>query len=365
MTKVLLDGISKTYGKDFTALKSLSLTINSGEFVSILGPSGCGKTTTLKLIAGLLDATAGHIYFDDEDVTYLPPQRRGVGLVFQDYAVFPHMTVYENIAYGLKVRKVDSQIISQRVKEVAELLGLEELLNKKPKEMNVGELQRTSLARALAIDPRVLLLDEPLSNLDAAFKIRARLEIKRLQKVLRKTVIYVTHDQFEAMSLSDRIAVLNHGTLQQYDAPNVLFEKPRNKFVAGFIGTPPMNILEGTIMQHNNEYKVDLGDLKFAIPAYGRSQLVNPPQDVYVGIRPQHVNVHKSSSAGEFRGKVYVIENIGSEQILTLRIGSLLLRGISEAGQSFKVDDEVSFNLATDHIHIFDRKSEERLIAKP
>lgn len=363
MTQVSLENLTKVYGGNFLALDSLNLEIKSGEFVSILGPSGCGKTTTLKLIAGLLDPTDGRIYFDDEDVTYTPPQNRGIGLVFQDYAVFPHMTGYENIAYGLRIRKIDKSTIRQRVLEVAQLLELEETLNKKPREMNVGELQRISLARALVIDPRVLLLDEPLSNLDAALRIKARLELTRLRSALKKTIIYVTHDQFEAMTLSDRIAVLKSGVLQQYDDPRTLFEKPRNKFVAGFIGSPPMNFIEASLRQRDGGYIVDGGEFSLSLPSAHIEPLGISSAEIVLGVRPQHVYVRREPGPERIKSRVYAIEDTGVRKVVTLSVAETLFKAITERYMDIKMDEEVWLELDKKSLHIFDRRSEERLVS--
>ncbi|MEM4310978.1 MAG: ABC transporter ATP-binding protein [Nitrososphaerales archaeon] len=356
MTKILLEDLTKIYEGGTVALEDFNLEIESGAFISLLGPSGCGKTTTLKLIAGLLDPTKGRILFDGEDVTYTLPQQRGVGLVFQDYAVFPHMTGYENISYGLKVRKLSKKEIRDRVIEVANLLEIGDILDKKPREMNISELQRVSLARTLVIKPKVLLLDEPLSNLDASLRVRTRIELKKLQRILKQTIIYVTHDQVEALTLSDKVAVMSMGKLQQYDTPKNIFLKPKNKFVAGFIGSPPMNLIPCSVIQKDeslmmdaNTFKIDVTELKDVLNDY-----VN--KEVTIGIRPQDIT--PSLKGGIFKAKVYSVEHIGMENIITAKADDIMIKSIAQKDFIPNLDEELWFKFEINKLYIFDKEGE-------
>ncbi|RLE71312.1 MAG: glycerol-3-phosphate ABC transporter ATP-binding protein, partial [Thermoprotei archaeon] len=265
MVEVKLVDLCKYFGP-VKAVDHLNLHIKDREFVALLGPSGCGKTTTLLMIAGIYKPTSGYIYFGDEIVNDVPPKDRNVGMVFQSYALYPHMTVFDNIAFPLKLKKVPKQEIEKKVKEVAEFLRIAELLDRKPSQLSGGQQQRVALARALAKEPQIFLMDEPLSNLDAKLRIMMRAELKRMQKELGITTIYVTHDQVEAMTMADRIAVLNLGRLQQYGTPDELYNKPSNVFVAGFIGSPPMNFIDGSLVETDDKLAIDIGPLKLPLP---------------------------------------------------------------------------------------------------
>ena len=360
MTTVKLEDLTKIYPGGTKALDHLSLEIESGSFTSLLGPSGCGKTTTLKLIAGLLDPTEGRILFDEEDVTYIPPQKRGVGLVFQDYAVFPHMTGFENIAFGLKVRGMDRKVIEERVKEVASLFEIEDLLNKKPKSMNISELQRIALARTIVTRPKVLLLDEPLSNLDATLRVRARMELKKLQKFLKQTIIYVTHDQVEALTLSDKVAVMENGKLKQYDTPRNLFEKPRNKFVAGFVGTPPMNFIDCSLIKKKNEtYLLDAGDFVIDVTHVGNILENVKSTELVLGIRPRDIYVRENLTESFIKGNVFSIEPLGSEKIITIKTNGIIIKAITSKSFMAKLDQDIWFKFDPQKLHIFDKRTGE------
>jgi len=359
MTKVLLENLTKVYPGGTKALDCLNLEIESGSFTSLLGPSGCGKTTTLKLIAGLLDPTEGRIFFDDEDVTYVPPQKRGVGLVFQDYAVFPHMTSFENIAFGLKIKKISAKEIEERVKEVAALLEIEDVLHKKPKEMNISELQRVALARTIVTRPKVLLLDEPLSNLDATLRVRARIELKKLQKFLKQTIIYVTHDQVEAMTLSDKVAVMHKGKLMQYDTPQNIFEHPKNKFVAGFVGTPPMNFIDCTLVEMNGKYLLDAGLFTIDATPLGDVLKNAKSEEVVIGIRPRDVRIYEKPAEGRIKGKIIAIEPLGVESIVTIKLDEILIKVVIPRGLILEMNQQVWLEFNLQKMHIFNKRTEE------
>jgi multiple sugar transport system ATP-binding protein len=356
----MLENLTKVYPDGTKALDHLNIEIESGSFTSLLGPSGCGKTTTLKLIAGLLEPTEGKIFFDDEDVTYLPPQKRGVGLVFQDYAVFPHMTGFENIAFGLKIRGVDEEEIKRRINEIASLLEIEHVLSKKPKEMNISELQRVSLARTIVMRPRVLLLDEPLSNLDATLRVKARMELKKLQKHLKQTIIYVTHDQIEALTLSDKVAVMSQGKLMQYDSPENIFNKPRNKFVAGFVGTPPMNFIDCTLVRRGDHLLLDAGSFQLDVSPIKNAFENIKSNELILGIRPRDVIIQRETiNKDAITGEILTVEPQGVENVVAIKIGEIIIKAIAPTALTIKDSQKICFKFDLHKIHIFDRKSGE------
>jgi multiple sugar transport system ATP-binding protein len=356
----MLENLTKVYPGGTKALDHLNIEIESGSFTSLLGPSGCGKTTTLKLIAGLLEPTEGKIFFDDEDVTYLPPQKRGVGLVFQDYAVFPHMTGFENIAFGLKIRGVDEEEIKRRINEIASLLEIEHVLSKKPKEMNISELQRVSLARTIVMRPRVLLLDEPLSNLDATLRVKARMELKKLQKHLKQTIIYVTHDQIEALTLSDKVAVMSQGKLMQYDSPENIFNKPRNKFVAGFVGTPPMNFIDCTLVRRGDHLLLDAGSFQLDVSPIKNAFENIKSNELILGIRPRDVIIQRETiNKDAITGEILTVEPQGVENVVAIKIGEIIIKAIAPTALTIKDSQKICFKFDLHKIHIFDRKSGE------
>ncbi|MEM1694576.1 MAG: ABC transporter ATP-binding protein [Ignisphaera sp.] len=358
MVKISLVNLTKVFGKaprEVIAVDNLNLEIKDGEFMVLLGPSGCGKTTTLRLIAGLETPTKGKIYFDDEDVTGLPPKDRDVAMVFQSYAVYPHMKVFDNIAFPLRIRKLPKSEIKDRVKRVVEYLGIGDLLDRMPSQLSGGQLQRVALARALVREPRVFLFDEPLSNLDAKIRIETRGFIKRLQKELGITSVYVTHDQAEALVIADRIAILNRGILQQVGTPQEIYENPSNLFVATFIGAPPMNVIKGVI----EEFKQGLF---FVIDNSIRIPLDSVPydlvrryigKDVILGVRPENVRVSKK---GGIAGKVYVSEYLGNTVYVKIQISdNLIIQGVGES--AYSIGDVAAIDIDMNKIHLFDEKT--------
>ncbi len=364
LVRVLLDNISKFFGK-VKAVSDLNLEIKDGEFVAFLGPSGCGKTTTLLMIAGIYKPSKGRILFDDEDVTDLPPKDRNVGMVFQSYALYPHMTVYDNIAFPLKLKKVPKQEIDRKVKEVAKLLQIDELLDRKPAQLSGGQRQRVALGRALVKEPDVLLLDEPLSNLDAKLRILMRAEIKRLQRELRITTIYVTHDQVEAMSMADRIAVMNKGRLQQYADPQTLYNKPANLFVAGFIGSPPMNLIEGSITERNGSYYFETHSFKYALPRDIGSLVASKTSEVILGVRPEDIRViidGRGSSDSAIIGTVYVVEPLGRDLLINVKINGVLIKILAPTDIRLESGQKIMFTINRAKLHIFDKKTGEAII---
>jgi ABC-type sugar transport system ATPase subunit len=359
MVEIKLEKVTKIFGKSVYAVKDLSLLIRDKEFVVLLGPSGCGKTTTLYMIAGIYKPTKGNIYFDGRIVNDVDPKDRNVGMVFQSYALYPHMSVYDNIAFPLKIKKMPANEIRKRVLEVAEMLRIKELLDRKPSQLSGGQQQRVALARAIVKEPSVFLMDEPLSNLDAKIRVEIRAELKNLQKRLGITTVYVTHDQGEAMSLADRIAVMNAGTLQQYDTPDNIYRNPMNIFVASFIGSPPANIIEATI---DGEGNIIIGGTKIKPPedlisAIRSIDLLN--SEVIVFIRPEDVEVDPNN--GHILGNVYSIEYQGREAVLHIEIpGGGVIRGLAPPN-SISVGTRLWLRFHLEKIHIY-RKSGELLI---
>ncbi len=352
--KVRLEGLTKTFGR-VVAVDNLTLDINKGEFVALLGPSGCGKSTTLYLIAGIYKPTRGYIYFNDKIVNDIPPKDRNVGMVFQNYALYPHMTVYDNIAFGLKIKKYPKDEIDRRVKEVARMLHIEELLDRYPTQLSGGQQQRVALARAIVKEPSIFLMDEPLSNLDAKLRIEMRTELKRLQQELKITTIYVTHDQIEAMTMADRIAVLNKGKLQQYGTPDELYNRPANIFVADFIGSPPINLMPIEIVKSENGYiiRTPFGDLK-ATGSLGIALEKISEGDYILGVRPEHLKI---AGDGELRGKVLALEPLGKEVQVDISSGEHLMRVLVDSTYKISVGEEVKICVNKDKILIFDKKT--------
>jgi len=367
MAEVKLVGVWKKFG-DFAAVKDMNLEVKDGEFMILLGPSGCGKTTTLRMISGLEEPTLGKIYIgeklvaDPENGVFIPPKDRDIAMVFQSYALYPHMTVYDNIAFPLKLRKLPKQEINQRVKEVAELLGLTELLKRKPRELSGGQRQRVALGRAIVRKPRVFLMDEPLSNLDAKLRVRMRAELKKLQKQLGVTTIYVTHDQVEAMTMGDRIAVINHGILQQVGTPEEVYDNPKNTFVAGFIGSPPMNFMDATITEEGfadfGEFRLKL--LPDQIEVLRNEDLIG--KEVVFGIRPEDIYDAmfaqvKVPGENMVRAVVDIIENLGSEKIVHLRVGDVTFLGAFRSESKVQEGHEIDVVFDMNKVHIFDKTS--------
>ena len=341
--------VSKTFGGT-SVVADLSLKIEDGEFVVLLGPSGCGKTTTLRMLAGLESVTSGDIFINGERVNDVPTQHRDLAMVFQSYALYPHMTIAENIGYPLRVRKLEKSERDERVKHVAAMLEIESLLERKPRQLSGGERQRVALARAIVREPRAYLMDEPLSNLDARLRVQMRGELKRLQHQLGTTTIYVTHDQAEAMTLASRVAVMKKGRIQQFDTPMNIYNQPANRFVAEFVGSPSMNFIEGGI-----EAGTFVSDaFKVALPALAnKSQLT-------IGIRPEHIQVLSEPRDGAIAATIYVTELMGNETFVFLSVGDNRL--IARAPAEFRAEPEskVWLQLAKDKMHFFDPVSGER-----
>lgn len=355
MTRIRLENITKSFGSA-TVIKGLDLTINEGEFFTFVGPSGCGKSTILNMIAGLEPASGGEILFDGKVVNGLSPKERDVAMIFQSYALYPHMTVYENIAFPLRMRKELPSRIDSEVRRIAELLGLGEFLSRKPKELSGGQRQRVALGRAIVRKPKVFLMDEPLSNLDARLRIEMRAELKSLHRELGITTVYVTHDQGEAMGLSDRIAVLDNGELQQCAPPRDVYRSPANTFVAGFIGSPPMNMVPCRVLRRS-PFELDCNGMVLT-PQVSAAPDVD---EVIVGIRPEDITVGKGTAAAGFSATVSVIEPVGSIVWVDARWKNSTIRAMTRPEQEIGAGSEVSFSFARDRILLFDAASKRRL----
>jgi multiple sugar transport system ATP-binding protein len=358
VAKISVQNLVKTFG-DVVAVNQVSFDVNDTELLVLLGPSGCGKTTTLRCIAGLEEPDEGDIYIEDRLVNDIHPKDRDVAMVFQSYALYPHMTVFDNMAFPLKMKKTAKDAINTTVKKTADLLQIPHLLDRKPKQLSGGEAQRVALGRAIVRDPKVFLMDEPLSNLDAKLRVHMRSELKRLQKDLGVTTIYVTHDQVEAMTLADQIAVLNNGVLQQIDNSYNIYHNPSNIFIGGFIGSPPMNFIECSLTETEETCFLDGGPCSFPLPKtvsdIVKDKAVN--SELILGIRPQDFLVGNESTEDLcVAAEVYVLEPLGSEIIVDLKIGELLLK--AEMAQfDGSVGDQVWVGFHPDKLHIFNKKS--------
>ena len=324
MAKVSLKNITKTYSGGFEAVHGVNLEIMEGEFMVLVGPSGCAKSTTLRMIAGLEDITCGDLMIGERRVNDLTPAKRNIAMVFQDYALYPHMSVYDNMAYGLRIRKLSRAEIKKRVNRAAEILGLQEKLQKKPKSLSGGERQRVAVGRVIEREPEVFLFDEPLSNLDAKLRVHMRAEIIKIQKTPGTTMVYVTHDQVEAMTMGDRICVMNSGYIMQVDEPMKIYDHPANRFVATFIGSPSMNIIRGRIICEMDTFFFEAEGMKLELPKEKKDMLrpyVN--KEIDMGIRPEHIRVPQpgSKEKNQVKGEVTIIELIGNEKIFHAKVG--------------------------------------------
>jgi len=360
--RVILDKLTKAFG-GVVAVDALDLSIDSGEFVAFLGPSGCGKTTTLLMVAGIYRPTAGAIVFGDRRVEHLLPKDRGIGMVFQSYALYPHMTVAENIGFPLELRGgISRQERQRRVNEAAERVQVGQLLGRRPAQLSGGQQQRVALARALVKQPDILLLDEPLSNLDARLRHDVRGEIKRLQKDLGITSIFVTHDQVEALTMADRVALMRDGKLQAYGTPDELYERPRNLFVAEFVGTPPMNFLDASLARRNGSLHASANGLDVPLPAADAARVGTngTGHAVKLGMRPEDLEL-VAPEQGDLNGEVYVSEPMGREQVVDVRWGDAALRVLASSSFSGQIGERVGIRVNPERVHLFEPTSGERL----
>jgi len=363
LAKVVLEGLTKKFG-DVVAVNDVSIEIQDKEFLVLLGPSGCGKTTALRCIAGLETPEAGNIYIGDRLVNELPPKDRDVAMVFQSYALYPHMSVYDNLSFPLRMRKLPRQEIDEKVRKTAEILRIPHLLKRKPKQLSGGEQQRVALGRAIVREPKVFLMDEPLSNIDAKLRLHMRAELKRLQKDLSTTTAYVTHDQAEAMTMGDRIAVMNHGALIQLSTPISTYRSPSNTFVAGFLGSPPMNFVDCSFVDKDGKafldagtFTVDVSELAAVIKEKSTSS------EVVLGVRPEDTLVQNDRPRGDaVEAEVYVLEPLGAEIIVDLKIGENMLKAKTPEGLLPSIGDKIWVSFRRNKLHIFDKKTEKAIV---
>lgn len=361
---IFLKNISKEFRSirgSHTAVDDVSLTINDKEFFVLLGPSGCGKSTTLNLIAGLEKPTGGELYFDDTCIAsaqskmFRSARERNIAMVFQNYALYPHLSVYENIAFPLKIEKMDKQKIDESVRKTADILHLNRLLNSQPQELSGGERQRVAIARAIVRQPSIFLLDEPLSNLDAQLRASTRTELKRLQRDLQITTVYVTHDQTEAMTLGDRIAVLRNGTIEQIGTPDDLYDQPANTFVASFIGSPPINLIEGELRKENGSwvFTSQLFSYRFS-PDDDRFGTVTDSSCIFA-IRPEHISVSTEKQSDQsFRGRLFAVENLGKDCVLHISRNDVSVVAVTH-NKEFEENSDIFFSIDEQQVHLFNQ----------
>lgn len=368
MARVRLKDVSKFFG-EVVAVKDFSLDIEDGEFIILVGPSGCGKTTTLRSIAGLEDITSGEIHIGDRLVNHLEPKDRDIAMVFQNYALYPHMNVYRNMAFGLKIKKsIPKEDIDKTVKETADLLGIAELLSRKPKELSGGQRQRVALGRAIVQNPKVFLFDEPLSNLDAKLRISMRAELLDLQKRLKATTVYVTHDQLEAMTMGDRIVIMRDGLIQQVGPPEEVYDYPSKKYVAGFIGSPTMNFIDCSLARKDGDVYATTEEMQLKIPRE-KAKLVQGyvDKEVVLGIRPENIDLAQSSDSprcepgNSFKAAVWVVEPLGSDKLVYMKSGKNTLIARLAPRVRLKSGDQAEFFANMNLAHVFDKETEETI----
>ena len=357
MADIKIENVTKRFG-DFVAVNNVTLTIEDREFMVLLGPSGCGKTTLLRTVAGLGMTDEGRICIGGSDVTYLPPRERNISMVFQSYAIFPHMEVYDNIAFGLRMCKFDKKDIETRVQEAAELLHIEDMLDRYPSKMSGGQRQRVAVARAIAMQSKVLLMDEPLSNLDALLRLEMRAELKRLLQDIKATTIYVTHDQIEALSMGDRIAIMKDGSIIQVDLPTKVYDLPATQFIGGFIGNPPMNFMEGQVQRTNGKVAVHIGDFSLT-PTEDMQPLLKPydGKTILIGIRAENMETLNEPADDALQVEVLVVEPLGSQNLLTIQIGDDIVKVSTHPTFEITPDMDVWLRFPEDKIRWVDRDS--------
>jgi multiple sugar transport system ATP-binding protein len=362
VSQITLSNITKKYG-DVTAVDDVTLEIRDREFVTLVGPSGCGKTTTLNLVAGLIEITDGDIYIGDRLVNDLDPKDRDIAMVFQNYALYPHKSVYENMAFPLRMRKYDKTEIERRVQQAAQILGIKELLNRRPRQLSGGQQQRVALGRALVRSPQVFLMDEPLSNLDAKLRVQMRAELKRLHQEVTTTVIYVTHDQMEAMTLSDRVAVMGSGKVQQFGTPQEVFDQPVNMFVAGFIGSPMMNFIPCRYRNDGGEPRLVADGFSLPVPNEKQRAIERSATgpELILGVRHRNIRLGRPSGNGAIKGQIYTVEPTGDVTFVHLKLGDQLLIASTEPTFTGRADDSILFDFDERYLHVFDARSQTAL----
>ncbi len=364
MSDLRIVDLVKRFDK-YIVVNKVNLSVSSGEFVVLVGPSGCGKTTTLRCIAGLEEPDEGEILIDGNRVNEVAPMNRDIAMVFQNYALYPHMTVFENIAFPLEARGRPRDEINQRVKDAADLLNIGHLLKRKPKQLSGGEQQRVALGRAIVRNPKVFLMDEPLSNLDAKLRLYMRAELKKLQRRLKVTTIYVTHDQAEAVALADKVGVMNSGKIQQFDRPSAVYAKPANMFVAGFIGSPPMNLLKAVVVLRDGVVTLQSKDFSYRLPS-DLSHVVGGDlidSEVFVGVRAEDLEVsieHGTNSV--FQTEVNIVEPLGATALLDLKLGDETLKSIVAGNIELELGQRVWAGFAAEKMHIFDAMTSQLIV---
>lgn len=361
MASVILKNLTKKFGK-VIAVNNVNLNVNKGEFIVLLGPSGCGKTTLLRCISGLEKVTDGKIFFNEKDVTNLPPKDRNISMVFQNYAVWPHLKVYDNIAFPLKIKKISQEEIDKKVNWAADILGITELLERFPHALSGGQRQRVAVARAIVMEPDVLLMDEPLSNLDALLRIKMRSEIKKLQENIKVTTIYVTHDQVEAMTMGDRIAIFKSGKLLQLGTSDEIYHHPKNLFVAGFIGSPQMNFITVTIVSKNGALYMENKNFSILLSDKSKDTLETGVEYIF-GIRPEHIYIKEKEGVPtkKFRGNIYFVEALRSDTVIHVNtdFGPIVIKVPGDI--DLKEGEDMEFFIDLEKIHVFDKKTEEAI----
>ncbi len=368
MAEVKLDSVTKVFPGNVVAVDDVSLDVKDKEFLVLVGPSGCGKSTTLRMIAGLEEISQGEIYIDERLVNDVPPKDRDIAMVFQNYALYPHMSVYKNMAFGLKLRKYPRAEIDKRVRDTAEILGISNLLDRKPKALSGGQRQRVAVGRAIVRKPKVFLFDEPLSNLDAKLRVQMRTEISKLHSRLQATMIYVTHDQIEAMTMGDRIAVLKDGIIQQTDEPITLYDCPHNKFVAGFIGSPPMNFMDGRIISEGENIVFDEGNIKVKIPPEFREALAPyTGREIFFGMRPEHLYepdaaIRERPSMEPIKATVEIVEPMGAEIYVYLTTGKTPFIARLDGHIKAEIDETKKLLIDMKKSHFFDKDTQKTIV---
>jgi multiple sugar transport system ATP-binding protein len=363
MARVFIRNLNKMYN-EVHAVKDVNLDIRDREFVVLVGPSGCGKTTTLRMVAGLESITSGEVLIGDTVVNELPPMDRDIAMVFQNYALYPHMSVHDNMAFGLKMRKFTRAEIDRRVREAADILGIQNLLQRKPRQLSGGQRQRVALGRAIVRHPQVFLFDEPLSNLDAKLRVQMRVELKKIHDRLGTTAIYVTHDQVEAMTLGDRVVVMKDGVVQQVGEPLDLYNEPANRFVAGFLGSPAMNFATVRVAEEDGALHTVGDGIRLALPSAVAARLrAHVGREVTLGIRPEDMRIASGGVANglSFDAVVEVVERLGSEILLDVKVGSGMMVAAVEPTVQAKVREQLQLAINPDRLHFFDPQSEAAL----
>ncbi len=363
MVRVKLEHVTKRFGET-VAVDDMNLTIKDRELAVVVGPSGCGKTTTIRLIAGLERVDSGKIYFDDEVINNLPIQKRKIAMVFQDYALYPHMTNYDNMAFGLRNLGYSEQEIKHRIHRAASILGIEHLLKRKPKQLSGGQQQRVALGRAIVREPKVFLWDEPLSNLDAKMRVTMRSELKKLQRRLKTTTIHVTHDQLEAMTMADRVVVMHQGSVRQVGTPDQIYDHPADTFVAGFIGTPPINFIRCSLNEKRGTFVLDAGEFQVELPSKLGKTIVKgaTTSEVLIGIRPEDVKISGEKAENPIPARVEVVEPVGSDNFIHFRVGKGIIVAKTSPDVKVGVGSRARIVLDVNKMHVFDGGTEKAIL---